>query len=909
MQTVEPYVEPTSDQPPRGPGPVSLFVVGVLVVGASALAIQSRLGVAVAIGVAFVVAVGLFVLRRGFALIEIVAFLIHFDGLGVSEISLGRILSAIAILVIVYKLVVEKWRPPAIPMRAWLPVLALVTWGLVSAAWSPKIGSWFQGLGTLGLAVAYFAVAAFLVDSYEKVEQFLRAYWYGGVFGAVMGVWGLILGVRVYGFNGDANLFGILAASMIPLTFYYLRKATTRNEKIIYGCVLLLVLGGAAGAGSRSGVIGAAVALFGSLVYRPGVSVGRRVATVVPAGVATALVAVVLLVLNPNTLVRGTDSSGRLDFWNVTVDLIEESPIIGQGLHQVPSLIPGRLSTTPGAHTLSDPRTEVSSHNTWLEMAGDLGFVGVFLFISIVVVAILGLLRPRWRQTKELSTYVFLMFLPVLSGSMFLPVSNNKLAWSVIGLAAALQVPSWGNRYRGYFARAPSDDPGEEFNESRLARWDSKISQRFRRWVVLGGVGGAVILGMGSSLGTVEHSAHMQIVAPKLDLPPGFPHVVVDRDRIQNLHTLVRSDAYAAELKKLSGVDKTPQELAEGVQVVLPVFGPYMDIVYNSADAEEVELIGPQLLTALDTVIEDGRVATSPVLADEVRPENPGEQRYYTGPLYLAISQQPNYATTVPRRSWLVFVGGMSGAAIALGFSLLQQRRPRVNNDDDFRHAVGMPLWTHVGRNGRRNAATADQYAQVAVTTLEVSERDRWPRHILLATPEHNRSARVLASGIAASLAASGERVVLVDGQIERPWLSWRLGAGRRRGMSDLSLGRAELSAVISRPRRWGFPRAVRRILKVHGENLRLIPAGRRRRGEEPTIDPAVLSGLDEDIITVMLAPPLLGTHAVSPSLRWADVVLYNLVEGETVTFDAEDAALQISTFADGPAGVVLSDV
>jgi hypothetical protein len=74
-------------------------------------------------------------------------------------------------------------------------------------------------------------------------------------------------------------------------------------------------------------------------------------------------------------------------------------------------------------------------------------------------------------------------------------------------------------------------------------------------------------------------------------------------------------------------------------------------------------------------------------------------------------------------------------------------------------------------------------------------------------------------------------------------------------------------------------------------------------------ITPAVLDQVDEDVIVVMLAPPLLGTVPVSPSMRWASVVLYNLVEGETVTSDAEDAALQVSTFAQGPAGVVLSDV
>ena len=52
----------------------------------------------------------------------------------------------------------------------------------------------------------------------------------------------------------------------------------------------------------------------------------------------------------------------------------------------------------------------------------------------------------------------------------------------------------------------------------------------------------------------------------------------------------------------------------------------------------------------------------------------------------------------------------------------------------------------------------------------------------------------------------------------------------------------------------------------------------------------------------------MLGNVAVGGLLEWADVVMYDLVEGETVTFDAEDGALPISTFAIR-AGVVLSDV
>ncbi|MGI9578568.1 MAG: hypothetical protein ACR2OH_10240, partial [Microthrixaceae bacterium] len=303
VQTLEPYVEPTAGPPPRkrGPGTGLLVVLGlVAVLAVSIVAVVTKLGVLILIALSLVAIGALFVLRRGFGFVEVVAFLIHFDGIGGGGISVGRLVSASAIVLIVYKLVVEKWRPPAIPMRYWLPPVLVMTWGVASAAWAPEIGQWFVGVGVFGLAFAYFAVSSLLIDSVGTIQKWMRAYWYGGICGAIAGVWGLILGLRAFGFNRDANLFGVLAASMIPLTIYYRRQATTTQQKIIYTLVLLLVLGGAAGAGSRSGVVGAAVALFASLVYRPGVSVGKRIAIAFPAAILTLLIALVLIIINPN---------------------------------------------------------------------------------------------------------------------------------------------------------------------------------------------------------------------------------------------------------------------------------------------------------------------------------------------------------------------------------------------------------------------------------------------------------------------------------------------------------------------------------------------------------------------------------------------------------------------------------
>ena len=911
MQTLEHYTELDGGaQPPKGPRTLLFALAIVLSLGLSVLAIQTRLGVLLAMAVAIVVGSVLFAVRRAVTLIEVVAFLIHFDGIGVGPVTLGRVMSAVVILFLVYRLVVEKWRPPAVPTRHWIGPLALTTWVLVSGTWSDQIGAWMVGVGTVGLALGYYAAAGLLVDSYDDVRAFLRAYWYGGLFGAGAGIFGLLAGMRAFGFNGDANLFGVLAASMIPLTFYYRRNAMTSRGRLMYTLILLVVMVGASGAGSRSGVIGSALAFFGSLVYRPGVSVGRRLAAAVPAAIATAAVAMVLLFINPNTVQRGTDSSGRLDFWRVTAELISERPILGHGQRQINGKIPGMLATTPGTVANADKRAEVTSHNTWLDYLGNLGVIGFSMYASIIVVTAISFLRPRWKQTKEISGYLFLMMLPVLSGSMFLDLSNNKLAWSLIGLAGILQVPSWGRRYRGFFSRPPDLQPLDRFSAPRLARWDLKISRRFRVWILLGAILGGVTFASLATSGSTTYSATVSMFVPKLDAPPNLPFVIVDRARVSVIQTLVLSDAYAVELVQRSGVDVSPAEISKGVTVDRPGFGPYLAISFEDPDQQLVDAVGPHMLDSVDGLIEEGREFTIPELRDEIRPTIPGEQRYYTGPLFLPVSDHVSYGAKPPRVVWNFLVGVVSGAMIALGYTLFQQRKPRVSGEDNLVESVGLELWSHVGRPGRRrNAATGDQYSHIAVRAFEEYGMTGVPRRIVVAGPKPSRSTRELALGVAGALASLEHRVVLVDGQVKKPRLSRRLGFWRAPGVREIAASEVGLDRVLKRIKLWFLPRVVRRSLRGHRENLRFVSAGRVSTRAGDVFDPAWLDQLDESIVTVVLSPPLTDTVAVGPLLEWADVVYYDLVEGETVTFDAEDGALQVATFARGPAGVILSEV
>ena len=947
MQTLE---RPT-EQPGRPPRPrldaglaVLAAIIGVPLV---VLLVMSKWGVVVALVLAFVAALGIWALRRGFLFIEIVAFLIHFDGLGAGPIRIGRIMAAVAFVVIGYKLVVERWRPPAIPMRHWLPVLLLVIYATMTGLWSEAAGGWFYSMGLIALAIAYFGVSGLLVDSGENMMRYLRAYWWGGLWGSAAGVLALFLGTRSEGLAGDPNFFGIIAASMIPLTVYYRRNEPDARRRLYYTAALIFVLAGAAGAGSRSGLIGASVAIVATLVTRPGLSAGRRVRVSFVAVILAGLAFLIGFVANPNNVSRGfaDRGAGRLDFWNVTIELIHERPLFGFGFGQLKLQIIPHLPTTEGVQRLSDSREEVSSHNTWLDVTGDLGATGLILWISIFVVTLLGLIRPRWNQTREISTTLVVMMLPVLVGSMFLPLLNNKLCWSLIGLAAALQVPSWGTRWRGFAATSqhalPPAGPGAglaagastdvgvdpaqvtvpdptvpasalaapEWSEPVLARWDVRVSRRFRFSLLAGLLIGALSMGALFSALPPQYTASGNVLVPALQKTRGADSIAFSPVSQQIVHTLAISNAYAVELKRLSGIDLSVEDIRDRVDVVRDGFSAFMSIQFTDNDRAIVEQAQPYVLEALDAVVAKTRSFADEELRNEFRPQFPGEQRYDNTSLYLHMGDETFFETQPPRVAWGMFIGALTGLLVAVGFVLLQQREPRVNNDDDFPSAIGLWVWTHVGRAGRRYAATEDQYAQVVTSAEQLVPPGELPRHLVISTPRPDRAARGLAMGVAGALAAEGRRVVLVDAQLDHRLLSLRLGGRFRSGLVQAVDGEVPIDSVVRRVNRWRLPTSVRRFLRGRGDVLRFVPAGRVRRGRIVDVRPGVLDRFGPDVTVVVLAPSLMSEVPAGAILNWADAVVLALVEGRTVTFDAEDAAAQVRTFVGSPAGVVLLDV
>jgi len=940
LQTID---RPTLRPPGRPRWSTGVAIaLGLLAIPVLALTVLTTYGALLLVALVAVAGIFVWTWQRKILFYEMAAFLIHFDGIGFGPVRMGRIVAGFAVVIILYKLLVERWRPPAVPARSWVPIWLLLAWALLSGLWAENSGTFINMTLMFVLGLIYFGVTAMLVDSHEAVHKFLRAFWVGGLFGAGAGILGLVIGARSVGFGGDPNFFGLISAAMIPLTVYYRRHSKSTGEKVFYTVALLAVLAGEAGAGSRSGLIAAAVAIVATMVTRPGLSVGRRSRVTVVALIAGAAAFMVGFVANPQNLARGfaDRGAGRLDFATVTMPLIKERPLTGHGFGQIRLIIPVNLRTTPGSKVLDERREDVSSHNTYLDTAGDLGLIGLGLFFSVFAVAVVGLVRPRWLQLKELSTTMFVMLLPVFSSSLFLPLLNNKMAWCLIGLAAAVQVPSWRSRWSGLAggaeapattalvpaasARAATPDvrdgswdggssatPGAaaapEPEPERLAKWDLRLSRRAVRTVLLGAVLGAVLAGGVASRMPTKYSATLDVVARDVETSVSPEVVRMNYARLQGVLTLAISGAYAAELQRLSGVELSVPEIRERMSVSRPKSGNMVEIVFTDTDAATTRQVMPYLLQSLDNVFAAGRAAATEQVANELRPIVPGEQRYYSGAFYTPVERDPHFAEEPPRPVWLALVGGASGGVLALGFMFLPARRPRIESVDDFPTFTGLGVWSHIGVGGsRRLRATAAQFQQVLAAVVDSSGTSALPSRIVVTSSRGGPDPRRLATGVAAAIAAGGRRVVLVDAQLRHPRLSSSLVGARARGLADLVEGGVTVGDVMHEVPRRRFPVVVRRMLASGGDNLRFIPAGTRRARASATTDVAWFDMLDPEVAVVVIAPPVLGEEPVNELLEWSDAAVLTLVDGRTPTTDAEDAAGSVRLFAGGTAGIVL---
>lgn len=177
----------------------------------------------------------------------------------------------------------------------------------------------------------------------------------------------------------SSNLPGMLAAiSGAGWTACALsaRRRSLRAAGIVLAIASLAVV---MTSGSRSGMLAIAAGMVAVLLLRR--------------PTRTALAAVVVLgALVAFSIVATWDRFERASIWSGTVRALVESPIVGRGVGSFP------VAYVPG----SGPPDPVGAHNTLLQIAIDLGLLGVVAFVALVVSAGSAVLRDAHAHPEAL---------------------------------------------------------------------------------------------------------------------------------------------------------------------------------------------------------------------------------------------------------------------------------------------------------------------------------------------------------------------------------------------------------------------------------------------------------------------------------------------------------------------------
>jgi O-antigen ligase len=432
--------------------PAVAAVVGLLA------AISPMLGIAAALGIAFV-AVVISDLGLGVALFLITAFIDSFSAFG--GLSLSRLSGAL--LAVAWIALVTTHRAETRTLAREHPVatgaiVLMGAWATVSAVWADFPATALAGAQRWDLNLVLFPIVYAAIRRPQQVMWLYAAFVAGALLsatvGAATGAATAADGARLAGSGINPNELGQL---LIPA--------------VVFGGVLGLSRGmvpaparglalGAAGVSmvlllltaSREAAVGLAVAL---LVTPFVAGRGRRLGATIVIALSLFAAAAYVVSFAPGDVTErltqaDTSGTGRTDIWKVGWRMVQANPVLGVGADNYPTstihylLEPGAIRRAD--FIVDDPKV---AHNVYLQVQAELGIVGTVLFCAVLGMSLLSTLqaarayaRAGDRSMELLARGLLIALFGLLASEFFSSAIYAKQLWLLLALGFALRAMS-----------------------------------------------------------------------------------------------------------------------------------------------------------------------------------------------------------------------------------------------------------------------------------------------------------------------------------------------------------------------------------------------------------------------------------------------------------------------------------
>lgn len=273
-----------------------------------------------------------------------------------------------------------------------------------------------------------------------------------GVFGGILQSGGFDGGrFQVLGDAHDPNDTAYVLLSLFPLCLYFIRFDAGLTKRL----VAIAAIGGAIATilltGSRGGLLGLAAVLLILLLTRTG-GIGRSQKAIFLLVVASAGLLLqdkinierYLTLADISSDYNASAEGGRIDLWTAAVELSLANPITGVGVdcfsfaHWQARALAGELYLRYHA-----------VHNSFLQIAAEVGLIGFVVYVLICLRSIVTFLRisrmpaharmPESRDMAALGGLMLLGFVGLLVSGFFLSQGYSIFSTLYFALAAAME--------------------------------------------------------------------------------------------------------------------------------------------------------------------------------------------------------------------------------------------------------------------------------------------------------------------------------------------------------------------------------------------------------------------------------------------------------------------------------------
>jgi probable O-glycosylation ligase (exosortase A-associated) len=306
---------------------------------------------------------------------------------------------------------------------------------------------WDTHIKSLALALVVMG----LVNSRARMQAFLWVIAISLGYFAVKGAGFTLLtgsiGSRILGpehsIIRDNNNLGLAMVMTLPILNYLRTSSTNYYVRLAGWIALAATIVAIVGTYSRGGFVGLLVVGIGFLVLGKhrvayliiAALVGTGIVTFAPAEWKERMVSI-------QSYEKDSSAKGRLEAWETAWNLATDRPLLGGGFAAIEQkdtfykYRPGRQATHKRA-----------PHSIYFQVLGDHGFVGLFLYVALIIGALSNLFqiqaqtrkRPDLEWANTLSRMLLISYAGFLVAGSFLSMAYYDVFLCLIALSVALR--------------------------------------------------------------------------------------------------------------------------------------------------------------------------------------------------------------------------------------------------------------------------------------------------------------------------------------------------------------------------------------------------------------------------------------------------------------------------------------